>query len=181
MTNREIDALIAEKVMAARKSNDPPGSMDWFPLAYSADPAASKQLEEKLLALGFTITIWMAPGVPHSCKIGTPDGRAFKADGATKEMAGCLAALRAVGVEVPDALLDHIAAREEAAADTGRLDWILENRAIVIDGSVYAHCDWKSGHAVVFGGRTPQAATLSRGRRKAIDQATAEVISRAPE
>lgn len=88
--SREIDALVAEKVMGK--------SYDFLP-QFSTDPAASKQLEEKLLALQFAITIWMAPGVPHSCKIGAPDGRGFNADGATKEMAVALAALKAVGVE----------------------------------------------------------------------------------
>lgn len=75
MSPREIDALVAEHCMGSPKpaeapahrgylgaphgvweagiSSVPVGSMDWFPPFYSTDPAASKQLKDKLWADGW--------------------------------------------------------------------------------------------------------------------------------
>lgn len=60
---------------------------------YSTDPADSERLEERLLELDLTVTVWRAPGRPCSIKIGTPDGYGFVAEHESKEMALCLAAI----------------------------------------------------------------------------------------
>lgn len=129
MTNREIDALVAERVMGWRLVTDSaelarmgyrtgPGFHDkgiyfageeWKACIecgnvpeFSADPAASKQLRDKMRADGFDYElnatkrdgIWATFSHP-----GTVED--FTTYGDTEEMAVALAALKAFGVEVP--------------------------------------------------------------------------------
>lgn len=96
MTKREIDALIAEKVIKTE---------------FSSDPAASKQLETKLIELGWRITIHIrldgSASVALFCNSGpcerhgttADDAHGVEAQGESKESALALAACRAYGVE----------------------------------------------------------------------------------
>lgn len=122
MTNREIDALVAEKVgqkvctcdhakTASPRFNsdngrcltcDAPGCP-----AYSTNPAASKQLRNKMRGLGwlcciqenlhsFTATYFFPTDTPFDAQRNSPE-----VTHATEEMAVALAVLAALGVEVP--------------------------------------------------------------------------------
>lgn len=108
MTNREIDALIAEKI--TRHECDNCGSMadcgcevtnigSGLP-RFSTDPAASKQLRDKMRADGWLYFI-SAHLHDFACEWWKPDTDGnFIEKSDTEEMAVALAALKAVGVEL---------------------------------------------------------------------------------
>lgn len=134
MTNREIDALVAEHAMGwwwgdeshwkrpdyncILYSPDHPRYKPEFVLSspldspqllprmphYSTDPAASKQLRDKMRELGWQWGIRTAAKGGFHCEIyklpSTVDVY-FESFSATEEMAFALAALPALGVEVP--------------------------------------------------------------------------------
>jgi len=67
---------------------------------YSSDIAAAWMVVEKLIELGFYPAIWIKPGV---VQVYDKDERCIVEEKAAVPMAICLAALKAVGVEV-----DHL-------------------------------------------------------------------------
>lgn len=112
MTNREIDAMVAEKAMGLRKDRVTP---DWFEYAdgsrgpapeYSTDIAAAWQVVEKMRAGGTCFSCgspYKYPGIrdaPCWARFGGNMERPSPA--MTVPYAICLAALAAIGVEVPE-------------------------------------------------------------------------------
>ena len=125
MTNREIDALVAEKVMGLQGVTNRLLGLGVFRLeygagdtdekvpAYSTDPAASKQLRDKMLELGWSYQIGYGKTNIESsagwkitrgfeCRLVNmeADVTRVSATADTEELAVALAALEAVGVEV---------------------------------------------------------------------------------
>lgn len=113
MTNREIDALVAEKVMEWTDSpvrNNGTGipyrlhwaiKANWSP---STDPAASKQLRDKMRADGWQYTLkFLTAWQPNTfeCVFYGPGKGLHERGALTEEMAVALAALKAHGVDVP--------------------------------------------------------------------------------
>ena len=113
MTSREIDALIAEKVMGLNPSQDADDYWEYLNAEkqwrdvpeFSTDSAASKQLRDKMRADGWGYRIVshaLLEPLSYSCSFIAPTdssfGKVVWAD--TEEMAVALAALKATGVEV---------------------------------------------------------------------------------
>jgi hypothetical protein len=101
---RELDALVAEKVMGAKPWIAPGhGPTALNPPRYSTDIGAAWAVVEKLSREVGSVEVkthrrWMG----WTCDVRPPDGK--KADGFSETSAAhaiCLAALRAVGAEVP--------------------------------------------------------------------------------
>lgn len=127
MTNRELDAAIAEKVMGEGRPTSLPdycrvsnGRMwrclaqtpyQWIPREFSTDPAASKQLEDRLHQLGWNIILRRPAeygcAAEVYCNYGPCDlhgntkheGHGAEAKGPTTQSALALAALKVFGVE----------------------------------------------------------------------------------
>lgn len=117
MTNREIDALVAEKVFLKARCmcGLHVGDKAWTAFTheglpcYSTDPAASKKLRDRMRDLGWWCQMrneWH-PGNPECWAGFTPHGATgwngrpdHWTSGPTEEMAVALAALAALGVEV---------------------------------------------------------------------------------
>jgi hypothetical protein len=59
-----------------------------------------------------------------------------------------------------------------AGEDTRLLDWTLENRAVVVDGTVYKGCSWRTGDLAGFA--NPAPSSLAEQRRAALRAAIAE-------
>lgn len=109
LTNREIDALIAEKAIGGEIFYETDQGMEipnlridgkvfynWNPLT---DPAASKQLRDKMRADGWNYSLHTESPI-FWCSFISFDGRGFIEDADTEEMAVALAALKAKGVEL---------------------------------------------------------------------------------
>ena len=62
--------------------------------------------------------------------------------------------------------------RLRAGEDTRLLDWTLENRAVVVDGTVYKGCSWRTGDLAGFA--NPAPSSLAEQRRAALRAAIAE-------
>ncbi len=86
---RDLDALVAEKVMGETCLFTAP--------AYSTDIAAAWQVVDKLHALSFYLEVGSAGWMARFANIS-----ATEASAATAPLAICLAALKAVGVTVPE-------------------------------------------------------------------------------
>lgn len=114
MTNREIDALIATKVMGWTPDAQHPNlrGLGWWEDSlgsytcelpkFSTDPTASKQLRDKMRADGYRFTLWDIPATESlrvRCTIvkSILDGETWQQVSDTEEMAVALAALKAVG------------------------------------------------------------------------------------
>lgn len=116
MTDRELDALVAEKVMGWRieryMTNPPkPTGMGMPPdsttiaeiPAYSTDIAAAWEVVEKMRAQGFDNQFsWRADRPGHRSRPFACFGRNGSAEADTLQKAICLAALKAVGVKMDD-------------------------------------------------------------------------------
>jgi hypothetical protein len=76
---------------------------------------------------------------------------------------------RAVRPEEIDMLLAEVK-RLRAGEDTRLLDWALENRAVVVDGTVYKGCSWRTGDLAGFAN---SALSLAEQRRAALRAAIA--------
>jgi hypothetical protein len=114
-TGRELDALVAEKVMGWRDVSDgygtPPEATLWEAIHiiphYSTDIAAAWQVVERMRDQGWTshyTDLSLDSREPwhswHFTGTTPPNGPTLSAQASTVPHAICLAALRAVGVEV---------------------------------------------------------------------------------
>jgi len=109
---RELDALVAEKVMGWKRLDlGPINGIRWikgkdvieseFPFSYSTDISAAWEVVEKLRAVGVEIVV-VAHSVKFSCCVNdTETGKtSFLSLAATAPRAICKMALRAVGVDL---------------------------------------------------------------------------------
>lgn len=122
MTEREIDALIAEKVFdwaGLYRMNNVHGVAGWPDInrksylapevvpAYSTNPAASDQLLDKMLALGWDYRVRQLSGYDPWVSLsrrganGFQEGNAIEGTGKTRQMAVAIASLAALRVKVP--------------------------------------------------------------------------------
>ena len=123
MQPREIDALIAEKIMEWSRYEEAftekwPIYNGWYNPAnqqfqepkfgtlpqFSTDPSASKQLRDRLRELGFDYSLGLTTDLltnlkHYGCLLDDKEGL-WKATANTEEMAVALASLKAFGVEV---------------------------------------------------------------------------------
>lgn len=117
--SRELDALVAEKVMGWTPRGPHPifasrvfatGHSDTFAPYFSSDVLAAWQVVQKMRELGWWMRLqspfesddstWNAGFTAHSCTgwNGRPD---HSGQGDTAPLAICLASLKALGVELP--------------------------------------------------------------------------------
>jgi len=119
---RELDALVAERVMGLQPCSDPIGRCEGAHLtpcqcwglpdrqgvvaggelaAYSTDLTAAWTVVERLGVTGYTITLDHNLDHPYQVECWTPDGReqkqSIEVHADTAPLAICLAALKAVG------------------------------------------------------------------------------------
>jgi hypothetical protein len=105
MTDREIDALIAEKLLNlsfAKNREYVCIDSDWVDLPrYSTDPAACAQVLDALEARGCSYVLYYEPllSEPYRFQFSAKDG-AHHASAESRERAVCLGTLRALGEEV---------------------------------------------------------------------------------
>ena len=123
---RKIDAVIAEKVMGARivadernyrgcyEEYDPPlsGNVKWRDLLhYTTDPAASKQVREKLAEQGFGYQLQRGlesyedgTFMAFIWRLNVSHRETHRAYADTEELAVALCALKSIGIEVAEIL-----------------------------------------------------------------------------
>ncbi len=113
--SRAIDALVAEHAFGwtgLYRMDNVHGVAGWpggkkahmapqVPPAYSTDPAASKQLRDRMRELGWNFEMRWMSGYNPWAQFWKRGSVAQIGESATEELAVALAALRALGVEVP--------------------------------------------------------------------------------